>query len=67
MTHVHDMGTRRDMSQRQSLIRVDDADRRNKVLSARRLIYESNYATNSTRIEAHLKDESLTPIMVGAN
>jgi hypothetical protein len=64
MTHVRDMGTRQDIAERQLLLRVDDANRRGKILDARRIIYERNYAVNSTQVEALLKDDSLIPTVV---
>lgn len=64
MTHVREMGTQQDMAQRRLLIRVDDDERRDKVLNARNLIYERNYAVNSTHVEALLKEQSLIPTVV---
>jgi hypothetical protein len=67
MADVPDMGTQQDMTQRQLLVRVDNNDRQNKILDARRLIYERNYAINSPQVQALLKDESLIPTTVIVN
>jgi hypothetical protein len=58
------MGKRRDMVQREKLARIDDANRRRRVTAARRIIYEENYAINSTAVEALLRDDSLVPTAV---
>lgn len=60
------MGMRRDMLQRVQLARIDDAARRSKVASARRLIYEKNYAVSGTVVDNLLKEESLVPTSVSA-
>lgn len=65
MERVPEMGSRKDMSERQTLARVDGDDRRNKVLKARDLVYKKNYAVTSPHIQALLKDESLIPTQVG--
>jgi hypothetical protein len=67
MADVPDMGTQQDMTQRQLLVRVDNNDRQNKILDARRLIYERNYAINSPQVQALLKEESLIPTTVIVN
>ena len=64
MTDVPEMGTPNDMRRRQLLARTDDDSRRNKVLSARKLIYERNYAVNTPQIERLLRDQSLVPTTV---
>ena len=64
MTHVPEMGTPDDMKRRQLLARTDDDTRQNKVLCARRLIYERNYAVNTPQIEKLLRDQSLVPTTV---
>jgi hypothetical protein len=53
-----------DMKQRKSRPRVDNADRKRKVATARRIIYEKNYAVNSEAVERLLKEESLVPTSV---
>lgn len=65
MTSVPDMGSEQDMSQRRSLARVADDNQRNKVLDARHLIYEDNYAVGSVHVQKLLRDESLIPTLVG--
>ena len=54
----------RDMCQRRTLARVDDANRHGKVIAARRLIYEKNYQINSAAVEAILRSESWVPNVV---
>jgi hypothetical protein len=58
------MGKRRDMTQRETLARVDDVSRRNRVASAREIIYEKNYAVDSDPVENLLKVDSLVPTAV---
>lgn len=55
------MGTVTDMKQRKSLARVDDEVKRSKVVAAREIIYENNFAVDNVDVEALLKDESLVP------
>lgn len=62
---VDSMGKPRDMMQRNSLLRVDDARRRNRVVAARKILYEKQYTVNSKAIENLLHGESLVPTMVG--
>ena len=64
MEHVPEMGTPSDMRRRQLLVRTDDNSRREKVLRARELIYERNYAVSTTKIEDLLRDQSLVPTTV---
>ena len=64
MTCVPEMGTPNDMKQRQLLVRTDNDSGRNKVLRARELIYERNYAVNTPQIERLLRDQSLVPTAV---
>ena len=54
----------RDMSQRVTMARMDDASRQGKVYAARRLIYEKKYRINGAAIEDLLKDQSLVPTSV---
>lgn len=54
-----------DMRQRVRLARTDDSERKAKVSSARRIIYEENYAVNSKPVELLLKGDSLVPVSVG--
>ena len=67
MADVPNMGTRQDMIQRQLLVRTDDNNLQNKILDAWALIYERNYAVDSLKVQALLKDESLIPTMVSVN
>lgn len=55
---------KRDMKQRKSRARVDDAHRQRRVAAARRIIYEKNYAVKSEAVENLLKEESLVPVAV---
>ena len=52
------------MERRQLLVRTDDDSRWNKVLHARELIYEKNYAVNTPQVEKLLRDQSLVPTTV---
>jgi len=52
------------MSNRVSLARVDDHDRRRKISTVRGLIYESDYAVDSTAVNNILKAQSLVPTAV---
>lgn len=52
------------MEQRQTLARRDTAERREKITSARKLIYEKGYVVDTAQVEAKLKDESLIPTVV---
>jgi hypothetical protein len=51
------MGKHRDMTQRKTLARVDDLNRRNRV-------YEKNYAVDSKAVENILQVDSLVPTAV---
>ena len=64
LNRVHNLGMSRDMIQRRTLARVDDINRRYKVLAARRVIYEKHYQINSAAVEGLLRDESLVPTLV---
>jgi hypothetical protein len=61
---VANMGKPRDMAQRKTLARVDDVDRRHRVATARDLIYEKNYAVDSTAVKRLLEKDSLVPTAV---
>ncbi|KIJ58031.1 hypothetical protein HYDPIDRAFT_103402, partial [Hydnomerulius pinastri MD-312] len=61
MTQVPDIGTECDMLWPQQLACIDDNDRREKVIAARKLIYEGDYTINTPQVEALLRDESLVP------
>lgn len=64
MSHVPNLGTVEDREQRTSLARKDDADFRDKNSAARDLIYVGNYTITNDRVEAQLKEYSLTPNIV---
>jgi hypothetical protein len=53
-----------DAARRITLARTDDLMRRGRVVAAQRLIYEKNYAVNSTAVEILLKEQSLVPTTV---
>ena len=59
-----DVATDNDMSQRTVLARHDTAERREKIISARQLIYKEQYVIDNTQVEALLKLESLIPTEV---
>lgn len=67
LTRVHNLGMARDMSQRLTLARVDDNHHQNLIATARGLIYEKNYAVDSTAVENLLKEHSLVPTTVCVN
>ena len=52
------------MTQRETLARVDDLSRRNRVASARDVIYEKNYAVDGKVMDDLLKVDSLVPTAV---
>ena len=64
MDLVGNMGMHRDMIQRKSLARVDDAKRRSRVGSAREAIYLKNSPVDGTAVETLLKEDSLVPTAV---
>ena len=63
-TKTHLLATESDLRQRILLSHSDTTQRREKVVSARKLIYERHYAVDATHVEELLKDESLVPTMV---
>ncbi|KIJ58044.1 hypothetical protein HYDPIDRAFT_34551 [Hydnomerulius pinastri MD-312] len=65
--HVPNIGSERDMLQRQILARSDTEEKRRKVAAARRLIYENQYVVDTPQVEELLKDESLVPTVAGAS
>ena len=58
------MGMVRDMRQRKTSARVDNEDRRHRVVAARRAIYEKNYVVNSKAVNRFLQEDSLVPTAV---
>lgn len=63
-SRVHNIGTATDMHQRKSLLRVDNSHRRDKIIVARRVIYEKQYQVNSKAVEWMLQTESWVPNVV---
>ena len=66
LNRVHNLGMARDRTQRVTLARVDNSQRRNKISTARTLIYEKNLQVNCTAVEDLLKEMSLVPTTVRA-
>jgi hypothetical protein len=58
------MGMRRDMTQRETLARLDDDHRRRRVADARQFIYDQNNQINSAGVERLLQEHSLVPTEV---
>jgi hypothetical protein len=54
----------RDMTQRKTLARIDDANRRDHVKVAREHIYEKNNGINSKGVQNLLQETSLVPTTV---
>lgn len=61
---MHHFRSEKDALQRNVLVRRDTQERRNKIVAARRLIYEQNYVVDTPQVEALLKEESLVPTKV---
>lgn len=61
---IPNLGTDSDAAVRVEQVRRDDADRRQKVVDARKLIYERGYVVNSKKVDDLLKPESLVPTEV---
>lgn len=55
-----------DRKQRTTKRRIDDNQRKQKVIRARGLIYEKNYAVDSKAVERILQDQSLVPTSVSS-
>jgi hypothetical protein len=66
MERVQNMGMVRDMRQRVTLARLDDEATRQKVETARNIIYKKYYAVDNAGVEAILKGESLVPSSVSS-
>ena len=60
----HNVATENDMLHCDVLARRDTAGRREKISSARRLIYEEQYVVDTPQVEVLLKPESLVPTVV---
>jgi len=64
MSRVHNLGMAQDMKERNTLARIDDRVRQNKIKSMWAHIYDSKLGITSTSIEGLLKDQSLVPTTV---
>ena len=58
------MGMQRDMTQRKTLARIDDANRRDRVKAAREHIYQKKNGINSKGVQDLLQETSLVPTTV---
>ena len=58
------MGMQRDLTQRKTLARIDDANRRGHVKAAREHIYEKSNGINSKGVQNLLQETSLVPTTV---
>jgi len=65
MDRVPNMGMPRDISQRVSLMRVDNVKQRIRIKAAREAIYEHNHGVGGVAVEKLLKEHSLVPAAVG--
>ena len=61
---MQDVATENDILQRAILARRDTEERRERIFSARQLIYEGQYVIDTPQVEALLKPESLVPTIV---
>jgi hypothetical protein len=61
---VHKMGSKLDLKNRVTMMRIDDDHRRGKVNRVREWIYEKGMVLTSTFIKNQLGPESLVPIRV---
>ena len=61
--YISALGTTAD-EQRHQHLRIDDEDRREKVETARKFIFEKGFGVKSTKVEGHLKEDSYTPSRV---
>lgn len=64
LNRVHNLGMARDMTQRVTMPRVDDSQRRSRISSARALIYEKNLQVNSAAVKELLRELSWVPSLV---
>ena len=64
---VQNLATERDYLQRKVLACTDTIERQAKVIEARKLIYDKNYAVDTLHVEALLKSESLVPTFVSSS
>jgi hypothetical protein len=58
------MGMAHDMTQRKSLVRIDNVQRRNRIEAAREAIYVKNSAIDGVAVQNLLKEDSLVPTAV---
>ncbi|KIM83849.1 hypothetical protein PILCRDRAFT_68884 [Piloderma croceum F 1598] len=58
---VCNLGMARDMTQRDTMARVDNVQRHSRIEAVQRLIYEKNFMVNSAAVEKILRDTSLVP------
>lgn len=61
---MDNMGMASDASERITLARVDDDDRRSRISLARNAIYQRNYSIKSDLVEESLLADSLVPNQV---
>ena len=64
MNRVSDLGTKLDSKRRQTLLRLDDSQKRDKVTLSRTFVYNQGRNVNSDAVEKILSQESLTPTKV---
>ena len=64
MDRVHNMGMPCDMTQRKSLMRIDNVQWRSRVEAAREAIYVKNSAIDGVAVQNLLKEDSLVPTAV---
>ena len=60
----HNMGMPRDMTQRKSLVCIDNVQQRSRVKAAHEAIYVKNSAIDSMAVQNLLKEDSLVPTAV---
>ena len=61
---IYAIGREDDRKRREESCRRDNAERRNKVDNARRILYDEGYAITGDHVDGLLKDESLIPTKV---
>jgi hypothetical protein len=67
MARFRNLGMKLDTKQRMSHARVDNDRQKQKIASARNIIYEKGYAVDSQTVDDILKDESWVPTFVSSN
>lgn len=63
-TRIHNLGKIQDRKERVTKKRVDDNERRHKVTTARKFIYDQHHTVDSAAVDAVLKPQSLVPTTV---